>query len=87
MTGKQRSRAIPVMLLTIGMVTMGGRVSLAQDATSGVAASPDVYSQDDLMGMEKKLKEKVDDQEVCHGLLDVGVSHAKRKSRAAREVR
>ena len=60
MTCNQWSRAIPVMLLTIGMVTVPGRVSLAQDAGSGAAASPDVYSQDDLMGMEKKLKEKVD---------------------------
>ena len=60
MTRKQRSWAIPVMLLTIGMVTASGRVSLAQDAGSGAAATPDVYSQDDLMGMEKKLKEKTD---------------------------
>lgn len=60
MTVKQRNWAIPVMLLTIGIVTAGGRVSLAQDAGSGAAATPDVYSQDDLMGMEKKLKEKTD---------------------------
>ena len=60
MTRKQRSWAIPVMLLTLGMVTAPGRVSLAQDAGSGAAATPDVYSQDDLMGMEKKLKEKTD---------------------------
>ena len=60
MTCNQWSRAIPVILLTIGMVTAPGRVSLAQDAGSGAAASPDVYSQDDLTGMEKKLKEKVD---------------------------
>ena len=60
MTRKQRSWAIPVMLLTIGMVTASGRVSLAQDAGSGATATPDVYSQDDLMGMEKKLKEKTD---------------------------
>ena len=60
MTRKQRSWAIPVMLLTIGMVTAPGRVSLAQDAGSGATATPDVYSQDDLMGMEKKLKEKTD---------------------------
>jgi mannose-6-phosphate isomerase-like protein (cupin superfamily) len=57
---KQMSRAIPLILLTIGMVTAPGRVSLAQDAGSGAAATPDVYSQDDLMGMEKKLKEKTD---------------------------
>jgi len=42
----------------MGMVAGGARVSLAQDA--GTAASPDVYSQEDLSGMEKKLKEKVD---------------------------
>ena len=60
MTCNQWSRAIPVVLLTIGMVTVAGRVSLAQDAGSGAAASPDVYSQDDLTGMEKKLKEKTD---------------------------
>jgi mannose-6-phosphate isomerase-like protein (cupin superfamily) len=60
MTLKQRSWAIPVMLLAMGMVTAPGRVSLAQDASSGAAATPDVYSQDDLMGMEKKLKEKTD---------------------------
>ena len=60
MTLKQRSWAIPVILLTIGMVTAPGRVSLAQDAGSGAAETPDVYSQDDLMGMEKKLKEKTD---------------------------
>ncbi len=60
MTLKQRSLAIPVMLLAIGMVTAPGRVSLAQDAGSGAAATPDVYSQDELLGMEKKLKEKTD---------------------------
>jgi mannose-6-phosphate isomerase-like protein (cupin superfamily) len=60
MTLKQRSWAIPVILLAIGMVTAPGRVSLAQDAGSGAAATPDVYSQDDLLGMEKKLKEKTD---------------------------
>jgi mannose-6-phosphate isomerase-like protein (cupin superfamily) len=45
-------------LLTIGMVTAPGRGSMAQDTSSGAAASPDVYSQDDLMGVEKKVKEK-----------------------------
>jgi mannose-6-phosphate isomerase-like protein (cupin superfamily) len=59
MTRKQRSWGIPVILLAIGMVTAPGRVSLAQDAGSA-AATPDVYSQDDLLGMEKKLKEKTD---------------------------
>jgi mannose-6-phosphate isomerase-like protein (cupin superfamily) len=54
------SRAIPVVLLTIGMVTAPGRVTLAQDAGSGAAATPDVYTQDELLGMEKKLKEKTD---------------------------
>jgi mannose-6-phosphate isomerase-like protein (cupin superfamily) len=54
------SRAIPLILLTIGMVSAPGRVSLAQDANSGAAATPDVYTQDELMGMEKKLKEKTD---------------------------
>jgi mannose-6-phosphate isomerase-like protein (cupin superfamily) len=54
------SRAIPVILLTIGMVTAPGRVTLAQDASSGAAVTPDVYTQDELMGMEKKLKEKTD---------------------------
>ncbi len=49
-----------MMLLAIGMVMAPGRVSLAQDAGSGAAATPDVYSQDDLLGMEKKLKEKTD---------------------------
>jgi mannose-6-phosphate isomerase-like protein (cupin superfamily) len=58
MTAKQRSWAVPVILLAMGMVTAGGRLSLAQDA--GSAASPDVYSQEDLAGMEKKLKEKLD---------------------------
>jgi mannose-6-phosphate isomerase-like protein (cupin superfamily) len=58
MTAKQRKWAVPVILLAMGLVTGGGRVSLAQDA--GTAASPDVYSQEDLAGMEKKLKEKVD---------------------------
>jgi mannose-6-phosphate isomerase-like protein (cupin superfamily) len=48
------------MLLGIGMVMTPGRVSLAQNAGSGAAATPDVYSQDDLLGMEKKLKEKTD---------------------------
>ena len=57
---KQRSWGIPVMMLAMGLVMTPGRVSLAQDAASGASASPDVYSQDDLMGMEKKLKEKVD---------------------------
>jgi mannose-6-phosphate isomerase-like protein (cupin superfamily) len=60
MTLKQRNWAIPMMLLAIGMVTATGRVSLAQGAGSGAAATPDVYSQDDLLGMEKKLKEKTD---------------------------
>jgi mannose-6-phosphate isomerase-like protein (cupin superfamily) len=59
MTVKQKSWAVPVILLAIGMATAGGRVSPAQDA-SGATATPDVYSQDALMGMEKKLKEKVD---------------------------
>jgi mannose-6-phosphate isomerase-like protein (cupin superfamily) len=58
MTAKQRNRAIPVVLLAMGMVTAPGRLSWAQDA--GASASPDVYSQDDLMGMEKKLREKAD---------------------------
>ena len=39
MTGKQRSWAIPVILLAIGMVTAPGRVSLAQDSGSGAAAT------------------------------------------------
>jgi mannose-6-phosphate isomerase-like protein (cupin superfamily) len=60
MTCKEMKRAVPVILLTIGMVTVPGRVSLAQDAGSGAAASPDVYTPDDLAAMEKKLKEKVD---------------------------
>src|SRR5580692_7694959 len=60
MTLKQRSWAIPLILLTIGMVSAPGRISLAQDAGSGTAATPDVYTQDELMGMEKKLKEKTD---------------------------
>ena len=58
MTAKQRKWAVPVILLAMGMVTGGARISLAQEA--GTAASPDVYSQEDLLGMEKKLKEKVD---------------------------
>jgi mannose-6-phosphate isomerase-like protein (cupin superfamily) len=60
MTVKQRSWTVPVMLLAIGLVMTPGRVSLAQDAGSGAAATPDVYSPEDLSGMEKKLKEKVD---------------------------
>jgi mannose-6-phosphate isomerase-like protein (cupin superfamily) len=60
MTVKQRSWAIPVMFLAMGMVTAPGRISLAQDAGSGAAATPDVYSQDELLGMEKKLKEKAE---------------------------
>ena len=58
MTVKQRKWAVPVVLLAMGMVAGAGRVSLAQDA--GTAASPDVYSQDELLSMEKKLKEKTD---------------------------
>lgn len=60
MTVKQRSWSISAILLAMGMLTLGGRISLAQAAGSGSAASPDVYSQDELMGMEKKLKEKTD---------------------------
>ncbi len=60
MAYKRTSRVIFVILLMIGMATASGRVSLAQEAGSGAAATPDVYSQDDLLGMEKKLKEKVD---------------------------
>jgi mannose-6-phosphate isomerase-like protein (cupin superfamily) len=60
MTVKPRSWAIPVMLLAMGIVFAPARVSFAQDAGSGAAATPDVYSQDDLLGMEKKLKEKTD---------------------------
>jgi mannose-6-phosphate isomerase-like protein (cupin superfamily) len=58
MTGKQRNWVVPVILLAMGMVTAPGRLSLAQDAAA--AATPDVYSPEDLSGMEKKLKEKVD---------------------------
>jgi mannose-6-phosphate isomerase-like protein (cupin superfamily) len=58
MTVKQRNWAIPVILLAMGIVAAPGRVSLAQDA--GTAASPDVYSQDELLSMEKKLKEKAE---------------------------
>jgi mannose-6-phosphate isomerase-like protein (cupin superfamily) len=57
---KQRSWAVPVMLFTMGLVMTPTRFALAQDAGSGAAATPDVYSQDDLLGMEKKLKEKTD---------------------------
>jgi mannose-6-phosphate isomerase-like protein (cupin superfamily) len=60
MTVKQKSWAIPLILLTIGLVTAPGRVSLAQDAGSHAAATPDVYSPDELMGMEKKLEGKTD---------------------------
>jgi mannose-6-phosphate isomerase-like protein (cupin superfamily) len=60
MAVKQRSWGIPVMMLAMGLVMTPGRVSLAQETGSGASATPDVYSQDDLMGMEKKLKEKTD---------------------------
>jgi mannose-6-phosphate isomerase-like protein (cupin superfamily) len=58
MTGKQRNWLVPVILLAMGMVAAPGRLTLAQDAAA--AATPDVYSPEDLSGMEKKLKEKVD---------------------------
>jgi mannose-6-phosphate isomerase-like protein (cupin superfamily) len=46
------------MLLT--MVSVLEQRSLAQEAGSGAAASPDVYSQDSLMEMEKNLEQKTD---------------------------
>lgn len=60
MTVKQRGWRISAILLAMGMLTVGGRHSLAQDAGSGAAAFADVYSQDELMSMEKKLMEKTD---------------------------
>jgi mannose-6-phosphate isomerase-like protein (cupin superfamily) len=59
--GKDRMKVkhrIPVLLLTLGMATTLGQRVQAQDA--GAAATPDVYSQDDLKSSEKKLEQKVD---------------------------
>jgi mannose-6-phosphate isomerase-like protein (cupin superfamily) len=60
MPTKQKIRATPVILLTVGLLTALGQSLLAQDAGAGTAATPDVYSQDGLKAMEKKLEEKTD---------------------------
>jgi mannose-6-phosphate isomerase-like protein (cupin superfamily) len=49
-----------MMLLSLGMVTALGQVSFAQESGAAAALTPDTYSPDELMAMEKTLAAKAD---------------------------